>query len=316
MAEEKTIAVVGATGFQGGSLVRAILGNGEGPYRVRALTRKPDSDRARELASRGVEVIQADLDDRMSLEKAFRGAEGAFCVTNFWEHFDPEKEGAQTRNMAEAAKAAGVKHVVWSTLEDVREWVPLSDDRMPTLMERYKVPHFDGKGAADRYFQDSGVPTTYFRVAFYWENLIHFGMNPKRGPDGVPTITMPLGDKKLPGIAVEDIGRCALGVFKKGTELAGEAVGVAGEHLTGDEMAAALTEALGLQVRYHAPSPDEFRGYGFPGAEDLGNMFQFIRDFNDEHRAARAVETARELNPELLSFREWLAEHKDRIRVE
>src|SRR5688572_8837295 len=152
MAERKIIAVTGATGAQGGSLVRAILADPESGFAVRAITRKPDSDKARALAALGAEVVQADLDDAASLRRAFAGAYGAFCVTNFWEHFSPEKELAQARNMAAAAKDAGVKHVIWSTLEDTRAWVPLSDDRMPTLMSRYKVPHFDAKGEANREF--------------------------------------------------------------------------------------------------------------------------------------------------------------------
>jgi uncharacterized protein YbjT (DUF2867 family) len=316
MAEKKTIAVVGATGAQGGGLARAILNDPDGPFQVRALTRDAGSDKAAALARLGAEVVEANLDDLGSLKRAFSGAYGAYCVTNFWEHFSPERELAQAANMAEAAKATGLSHVIWSTLEDTRERVPLDDARMPTLMGRYKVPHFDAKGEANRLFTDRGVPVTFLLTSFYWDNLIHFGMGPRRGPDGKLAMTLPMDDKKLPGIAAEDIGRCAYGIFRKGGEYFGKTVGIAGEHLTGEEMAAVLSEALGEEVRYNAVSPEVYRGFGFPGAEDLGNMFQFKRDFNDRFCGARNVEFARALNPSLQTFAEWLARNKDRIPME
>ena len=276
MSDKKIIAVMGATGAQGGGLVRAILADPGGDFAVRAVTRKASSEKAQELAKLGAEVVEADVDDVESLKKAFAGAHGAYCVTFFWEHFSPEKETAHIRAMATAAKEAGVEHVVWSTLEDTRKWVPLSDDRMPTLMDKYKVPHFDAKGEGDAIFTELGVPTTFLLTSFYWDNLIHFGMGPKKGPDGVLAITMPMGEGKLPGIAAADIGRAAYGIFKKGPGLAGQTVGIAGEHLTGAEMAAALGRALGQEIRYNDVPPDVYRGFGFPGAEDLGNMFQFL----------------------------------------
>jgi uncharacterized protein YbjT (DUF2867 family) len=315
MADKKIIAVVGATGAQGGGLVRAILADRGGPFAVRALSRHTDSEKARALAAAGAEVVSADLDDEPSLERAFAGAYGAFCLTNFWEHFSPEKELAQARNMARAAKAAGLRHVVWSTLEDTRRFVPLSDDRMPTLQGKYKVPHFDAKGEADQIFRDLGVPTTFLLTAFYWDNLIHFGSGPQKGPDGRLAITFPMDDKKLPAIAVEDIGKAAYAIFKRGDEFIGKTVGIAGEHLSGQEMAAALSRALGREIGYNAVTPEAYRGFGFPGADDLGNMFQFKRDFNDYYRGARSIEFSRGLNPELQSFETWLARHKGEIPV-
>ena len=316
MAEKRVIAVVGATGAQGGGLVRAIASDASGTFTARALTRNVNSDKAKALAKLGAEVVAADVDNVESLMKAFDGAFGAFCVTFFWEHFSPEKELAQATAMAQAAKRAGVAHVIWSTLEDTRKWVPLSDNRMPTLMGKYKVPHFDSKGEANHVFTDLGLPTTFLLTSFYWDNLIHFGMGPKRGPDGTLAFTLPMGDKKLPGIAAEDIGKCAYGIFKKGREFIGKTVGIAGEHLTGAQMAAAFTNALGQKVRYNAVSPEEYRGFGFPGAEDLGNMFQFKRDFEAVFCGARKLDISRALNPSLMTFDAWLAQNKDRIPLE
>jgi uncharacterized protein YbjT (DUF2867 family) len=316
MSEQKIIAVVGATGAQGGGLARAILDEPEGGFAVRALTRSTASDKARALAELGAEVVQADLDDEASLHAAFADAYGAYCVTNFWEHYSPDKELDQARNLAAAARAAGLQHVIWSTLEDTRAWVPLEDDRMPTLMERYKVPHYDAKGEANQFFTDAAVPTTFLLTSFYWDNLVHFGMGPKRGPDGKLLFTLPTADKKLPGIAAADIGRCALGIFKNAADYAGKTVGIAGGHLTGAQMAQALSEALGEEVRYNAVSPADYRAFGFPGAEDLGNMFQFKRDFEDYYCGARNLDESRALNPSLQTFEQWLAQNAKRIPLE
>lgn len=311
MPQEKIIAVAGATGAQGGGLVRAILANPEAGFAVRALTRNPDSPKAAELAALGAEVAAADVDDPASLEKAFEGAYGAFCVTFFWDHFSPERELAQAGNLANAAAAAGLHHVIWSTLEDTRRWVPLEDNRMPTLMGKYKVPHLDAKGEADALFAASGAPTTFLLTSFYWDNFIHFGMGPAKQPDGSRSLNLPMGDKKLCGIAAEDIGKCAFGIFRDPAAWAGKHVGIAGEHLSGGEMAAVFSESIGEPVTYNAVPHDVYRGLGFPGAEDLGNMFQFKHDFNEVFRAARSVEVSRSLNPDLRTFAQWVAEHRE-----
>jgi len=316
MADRKIIAVVGATGAQGGGLVRAILADPAGGFAARAITRDVDSDKARALAQAGAEVVAADVDDEASLARALQGAYGAYFVTFFWAHFSPERELAQARIMANAAKAAAVRHVVWSTLEDTRRFVPLSDDRMPTLQGKYKVPHFDAKGEADHFFTDAGVPTTFLYASYYWDNLIHFGAGPAKGPDGVLQFTLPTGDAKMAGVAAEDIGRVAYGIFKAGDAYVGKTVGVAGEHLTGAQMAAALTRALGREVRLNSPSPAAYRALGFPGADDLGNMFQFYRDFEGPVNALRDVARSRALNPKLQSFDAWLAQNAKKIPLE
>jgi len=313
MASKKVIAVIGATGMQGGGLVRAIVNDTQCGFAVRALTRDVNSEQAKALAKLGAEVVAVDIGSEESLTRAFSGASGAFCVTFFWAHFNPERELAEATAMAHASKAAGLRHVIWSSLEDTRKWVPLTDNRMPTLAGRYKVPHFDGKGEADAVFLTRGAPTTVLLTSFYWDNFIHFGMGPKRGPDGTLAITLPMGDKKLPGIAAGDIGRCALGVFKTGRELTGKTVGIAGGHLTGAQMAAAFTAALGQPVRYNAIEPSVYRGFGFPGADDLANMFQFKRDFNDYFCGARDLDFSRSVNPALQTFDHWLAKNKERI---
>jgi uncharacterized protein YbjT (DUF2867 family) len=316
MSEKRIIAVLGATGAQGGGLVRAILNDPNSEFKVRAITRNIDSEKAKALASLGAEVASADLDNLESLKSAFKNAYGVYAVTNFWEHFSPEKEISQVKNIAEAAKYAGVKHTIWSTLEDTRKWVPLSDNRLPTLMEKYKVPHFDGKGESNHFFTDYGVPTTFLLTSFYWDNIIYFGMEPKKGNDGKYNFTIPMGDKKLPGIAAEDIGKCAYGIFKNGNEYIGKTVAIAGEHPTGSQMANTLSKVLEKDIIYNSVPFDVYRGFGFPGAEDVGNMFQFKYDFNDYFCGIRKLDESKKLNPELQSFEMWARKNKELIPLE
>lgn len=311
--ERKIIAVVGATGAQGGSLIQAILNDPDKTFRARALTRDPESDRAKALEEMGAEVVKADLDNFESMSNAFEGAHGAFCVTFFWEHFNPSLEMERAKRMAQAVEDAGVEHVIWSTLEDTRELVPLSDDRMPTLQDEYKVPHFDTKGASDKHFESIRTPSTLLRTSFFWENFITFGMAPQKGPDGKLVLTMPMDDKKLPGIAVADIGKAALAIFKGGGIYYGRTLGIAGEHLSGKEMAGIFSEVYEQEVRYEAVPPDVYRSFDFPGAQDLGNMYQYKVDFQELYCKNRDLKFSRKLVPDLQDFREWLVAHKDHV---
>jgi uncharacterized protein YbjT (DUF2867 family) len=316
MNNKKTIVVVGATGAQGGGLVRAILNDPDHEFNVRAITTNVNSDKAKELKTLGAEVVAADLDDENSLKNAFNGAYGAYCVTFFWNHFSPEKEMAHAKALAEAASYAKIKHVIWSTLDDTRKWIPLSDDRMPTLKGKYKVPHFDAKGESNHFFTGLGLPVTLLNTSFYWDNFIYFGLGPRKGPDGKLAITLPMGDKKLPGIAAADIGKCALGIFKAGNKYIGKLIGIAGEHLTGAQFAEAFSRVLGKEVIYNSVTPEVYRSFDFPGADDMGNMFQFKRDFENDYTKSRDIELSRSLNPSLLSFNDFLIQNKNLITTE
>jgi hypothetical protein len=235
-----------------------------------------------------------------------------FGVTNFWEHFSGEKEIQQAKNIADAANAAGVKHVIWSTLEDTRKLMAADDTRMPILQGKYRVPHFDAKADANAVF--SGVPATMLLTSFFWDNLYNFALAPKKNDQGVYGWSYPMGEAKLPGIAVEDIGKTALAIFKAGQQYVGKTVGIAGESLSFQEMSKKLEKGLGISpVEFTPVDANVFRGYGFPGADEYGNMFQTYRDFETEVNAARNVDATRQLNPSLQSFDQWLAKNKDKV---
>ncbi len=322
MSDKKLIAVLGATGSQGGGLVRAILDDPDQRFRVRALTRNAGSAKARELAAAGAEVTEADLDDGASMRTAFEGATGAYVVTNYWAERTPADEATRTRAEMElaqattaalAAKETGVEHVIWSTLEDTRE-VLGTDDRVPTVDEHYKVPHFDAKAEADGVFREHDVPTTFLRTTFFFEGFAS-GLGPSRADDGALVLTVPMADQPLSGIGVADIGKTALGIFARGGEFVGQTVSIAGDHLTGDQYAAALSDALNEPVTYRPIGWDDYRAQGFPAAVEMGNMFQYYAENSARFVGDRNLTEVRRLDPELQSFRDWLAVHARDIRV-
>jgi uncharacterized protein YbjT (DUF2867 family) len=314
MADKKIIAVLGSTGAQGGGLCRSIQADAAGGFACRAVTRDTTKDKAKALAAAGAQVVKADLDDVESLKKAFAGAYGVYAVTNFWEHFSGDKEKTQAKNIADAAKAAGVKHVIWSTLEDIRKFMKPDDKRMPMLQEKYRVPHFDAKAEANASF--TGLPTTFLVTSFYWDNLYTFGLGPKKGDDGKLAWAFPMGTAKMAGIAAEDIGKGAYGIFKAGNEYVGKTVGILGEALTIDEMGKVLSKVTGSgPVQYNAVEADVYRKFGFPGADELGNMFQAYRDFAKEMLANRSLDSTRKLNPAVQSFEQFVTKNKAAIKT-
>ncbi|AGU48182.1 NmrA-like family protein [Variovorax paradoxus B4] len=312
-ATQPVIAVFGATGTQGGGLVRALLRDPHRRFAVRAITRQPGSAAARALACAGAQLVAADLDQPDSLAPALEGAHGVFGVTNFWEHFNPERDLRQAAHLARAAAAAKVQHIVWSTLEDTRRLMALDDPRMPTLMGRYKVPHMDLKAEADACF--AGLPVTFVLTSFYWDNLVRAGLHPRRDAQGQLVWVLPIGSAHLPGVAGEDIGACVAALFARGKAVVGQRIGLAGDVLSGAEMAAAMSHTLGEPVCHVALPPAEFARLPFPGAAELANMFQFKRDFESAYCAARPAEAARALYPGLRRFSQWLGDEAAALRA-
>jgi len=303
------IAVFGATGTVGGGLVRALLTADEREFRARAVTRRPGSAAAHALYDLGAEICAADLDDAASVERAMAGAHGAFCITSAREHGSPEREFAQADTLAAAAQRCCVRHVVWSTLEDTRTYVAPDGLTMPVLQQHYNVPCLDAKGAADQCFIGRGLPLTRLLLSLTWERLVSLGLWPQPAGDGPRAFVLPIGDTRLPGIAAADIGACAAALFRQREAALGRRVGIAGEQLSGAQMATALARALGEPVRYLPVTPAAYAALGFPGADEIANLCQFVRDFNAEFCAPREVATTRALHPAALTFAAWLAAH-------
>ena len=303
MASESTeglqiIAVCGATGAQGGSVVKALLESKK--FRVRALTRKTDGEKAKSLRDMGCEVMKIDFDgSEVEIKKSFEGCYGAFLVTNFWEHFSAEREYAQGVALAKATKdTVGMKHVIWSTLEDTR----ILKDDIP-YMGKYKVAHFDEKGRVNEFMKSIGLPVTLLHTSFFWDNLINI-MTPKKLENGTYTMVYPMGDAYLPGLATDDIGRAVAVLFQRGLGEPGEIFGLASEHLKLSEMAQILSEVSGRTVKYVCLEPNSYRELGFPGAFELGNMLQYKRDHNEVFCGLRNIDKVRDLI-QPTTFRDW-----------
>ena len=315
MSSPKIIAVIGATGSQGGGLAHAILNDPTHEFACRAISRKPGADPARVLMIEGAELVQADLDD---VEKSdalhSRGAYGAFCVTNFWEHFSAEKELAQARNLADAARAAGVRHVVWSTLEDTRKYMDPSDTRMPMLQERFRVPHFDAKAEANEFLQRF-ASDVHAHVILLGQPLRVRAWPEKRADDGRPTVgRFPWVTNPWLALRLRTLGRWRL-AFSRRAIVFSARISVLRQNLSPSRRwVRASRAALDCgPIVYNDVSADAYRAFGFPGADELGNMFQVYRDFAEPFNASRDPKLARELNPEMLSYKAFLEKYKARI---
>lgn len=297
------ITVFGATGRQGGAVARALLARGG--WRVRAVTRQPQGAAAQALAAHGAEICHANLDDPVSLNAPLHDAQAAFCVTDFWQHLDAQRELRQAAHLAEAAAAArGLQQLIWSTLEDTRDIFPTGCGHFPLLQGAFNVPHMDAKGEANALFIDRGLPVTLLLTSFYWDNLLAPGLGPQRAADGTLELALPLGTARLPGISVADIGACAAALLD-GTACQ-RRVGIASDHLSGQQLAALLTEHLHEPVRWRDVPVAAYAQRPFPGAPDLAAMFQFKQIANEQLCAARPVAATRALHPGLLGLRSWL----------
>jgi uncharacterized protein YbjT (DUF2867 family) len=294
----KKILVFGATGAQGGSVARHLLQRGQ--FDVRAITRKTDSPAAQALRELGAEVVPGDLDDPASLAAALEGCYGAYGVTNFWEHFD--KEAQQGRNLVAAVAAAKVQHFVYSTLPPVEK----------ATNGALKSPHFDLKAEHEEYARSLGIPATFIHVPFYYENFLAF-FPPRPAGDGTYQFGFPQGDTPLAAMSVEDVGRIVAVIFEQPAEYIGKVVKLAGDELPATGYADVMSRRTGTTIRYAHIPRETFAAFGFPGAEDLADMFEFYR----VHMPSRAadIEQLRTLAPELQDFETWASRNEGKLRA-
>jgi uncharacterized protein YbjT (DUF2867 family) len=292
----KKILVVGATGMQGGSVARHLLADGK--FDVRCLTRNPGSEKAAVLEKAGAEVVNGDLDDVESLDRALQGCYGVFGVTNFWEHFD--KEFQQGKNLVDAVKRADVGHFVFSTLPYVKK-ITKGD---------LEVPHFDAKGRLEEYARGLGLNVTFVNVAFYYENFLFF-FPPQKQEDGSFSFGFPQGDVPLAALSVEDLGGVVKAIFEKPAAFKDRVVGVVGDDLPPRDYAEMMSRILERRVMYNHIPREVFASFDFPGAEDLANMFEYNRLFIPNRRAD--LDESLALYPEMQTFETWLYANSDKF---
>lgn len=276
----RPIAVVGATGLQGGATVRALL-DAHAP--VRALVRRPGSDAARALGELGADLAAADLDDADSLRAAFTDVAAVFAMTTPGPDGRTDREAAQGHAIADAAAAAGVPHVVYSSVGGA---------------ERHTgIPHFDSKRDVEQYLIAQGLATTFVRPVFFMDNFAQF-MTPTVD-DGTLTVRMPLpAGVALQMIASTDVGAVAAAAALDPDRVAGGAVEIAGDELTGEQIAEAYGRRHGLPARYD-PLPIDVLG---DNADQRAMFAWFARlpAYRADFAATRA------LAPDVLTFPRWL----------
>lgn len=294
----KTILVIGATGAQGGSVARNLLARGK--YAVRALTRKPDSEAAQALRALGAEIVNGDLDDVASLRAALEGVYGVYGVTNYWEHFD--REEVQGRNLVNAVAEAKVQHFIFSTLP------PIAKETNGAL----KSPHFDIKAGHEDLARSLGIPSTFIHVPFYYENFLYF-FPPRPAGDGTYQFGFPNGDTPLAAMSVEDVGAIVAPMFEEPSKWIGRVVKLAGDEIPPADYAAIMSRATGATIRYAYVPREVFAALGFPGAEDLADMFEYYRLHIPSR--LRDIEACRALAPELQSFETWVTRNAGKLRA-
>jgi uncharacterized protein YbjT (DUF2867 family) len=255
----KRIAVIGATGQQGGAVVRALQASGQ--FNVRALTRDPDKHRAR-----ADEVVLADMDRPETLGNAFAGAHGVFLVTNFWEPGTDELE--QATAAIRAAKAAGVQHFIWSTLPDVEA---ISRGKL-------HVPHFTGKAKIDRIVTEAGFANHTFVIApMYYQNLVG-ALAPQKQADGSFGWALPI-DPTVRGIHMGDIselGNIVAGAFARPDQAGrGEHLPLVGDFMSFNEIVVTLNRQ-GHRFSFKQV-PKELFATSFPGAAEIAATFAYFQ---------------------------------------
>jgi uncharacterized protein YbjT (DUF2867 family) len=278
--EQKVFLVTGATGRQGGAVARHLIKRG---HRVRALTRDPNKAAARALTEMGAEVVRGDLDDRASVERALEGAYGVFSVQNFWEA-GYEREVSQGITLAEAAKAKGVKHFLYSSVG--------------SSYRKTGIAAFDGKWEIEEHIRGIGLPYTIVRPTSLMEDWEEMREEIIGG-----TLAQPLDpDRALQQVSVEDIGVFAAMAFEDPERWLGREVDLAGDESTTVDLAQTFGRVIGREVRYAQVSWEEFReAYG----EDLAVMYEWFEEVGYE----ADIGALREEYPDLTTFEEYLRKH-------
>ncbi|ULQ53164.1 NmrA/HSCARG family protein [Flavihumibacter fluvii] len=293
MNKKKTILVTGATGAQGGSVAWVLLGQDK--FKVRVLTRDTSSPKAIELERAGAELVYGDLNKPDTLVNAMQDCYGVYGVTNYWEHYD--KEFQQGRNLVNAVKKTDIKHFVLHTLPS---YSILSEGKYPT-------PHCDIKAQLQLYTISQSIPATFLQVAFYYENFLNY-FPLIRHDDGSYHFGFPQGDTRLAMVSVEDVGGMVAAIFDHPKEYTGRVVGAVGADETCETYAAILSNVLGKAVCYDYIPREQYAGFGFPGAEELANMFE-VQRLHIKGRQLDLIESYA-LNPAMQSFVGWVSKHK------
>lgn len=296
MSNKRIILVTGATGAQGGSVAAALLKDDK--FRVRVLTRKPQSQKALVLQRAGAEIVKGDMADIESLAAAMKDVYGVFGVTSYWEHFD--KELQLGRNLIDAVNETGVQHLVMNSLPCYNK---LSGGE-------FAVPEYDTKAKLEEYARSLDIPATFVGMGFYYENFLNF-FAPQKDTHGGYYFGFPQGNAKLAMASVEDLGAIVVPVFNNPEKYMGRMIMAVGADLTGDEIAAIMSLVLNKQIYYNHIPRNIYAAYDFTGAEGLADMFEVQRLFVPNRQAA--MELSYRINPSMQTFGHWVERNRARF---
>ena len=285
----RLITVFGSTGAQGQAVARALLEKG---FKVRGLTRNPDSEKAQALKQLGAEVKKGNLDDQASIEAVVEGAYGVFLNTTFFEHLSADREMAQAKAVAAACKRFGVQHLVYSGLELVKDITGID------------CAHFDSKAAIEKYLDESGIPNTSVRYPAYFDNFLEPFLVQKQ-EDGTLLWTVCMKGP-MDGIAVEDAGPAVASVFANNEEFLGKKIGLSSDKIPPEQYMDILSKVLGKTFNYQYVSVEVFKKFPFPSAEDMAAMFDFYERGNPD----RDIALTKRLNPKARDFETWVHDNK------
>jgi uncharacterized protein YbjT (DUF2867 family) len=282
MANEKIVLVTGATGKQGGSTLRYLAG--QRGFVLRAMTRKPEGDAARALASAGAQVVKGDLDDEASLERALAGAWGVFAVQNTWEA-GVEREEEQGKRLAELARRAGVQHFVYTSVGSAHL--------------RTGIPHFDNKARIEETIRALKFPShVILRPVFFMENLVSpWFLN------GDKLVTAMRPTTKLQMIASDDIGRFAAKAFVEAERWKGTETELAGDSATMVEAAEAVGQIVGRKITFEPIPIEAVR----KNSDDFARMLEW---FERQGYSANVAELEREWGIRPKTLREWARDRR------
>jgi uncharacterized protein YbjT (DUF2867 family) len=277
---QRSVLVCGATGSQGGAVARSLLERG---FRIRALTRDTQKPEAESLAKLGAEVVQGDMDDRSSVDRALEGVHGVFSVQNFWEA-GYDREVRQGKTVADAASAAGVGHFVYSSVGSAHR--------------RTGIAHFDSKWEVEEHVRGLGLPHTVLRPVFFMQNW-----EMMREPILGGTLPQPLDPgKPFQQVAVEDVGAFTAMAFEHPDEWIGREVEIAGDERTMPEIAEAFGRVIGREVGYYQVPWDQFE-------EQMGEEYAVMYRWFDDVGYEANVEALRREHPGLIDLERYLRGH-------
>lgn len=295
MSTKKRILVIGATGSQGGSVVKYLQADGK--YIVRAFTRDINGIKAENLRQHGIEVVAGDLGDKDSLLKAMENCYGVFGLTNYWVTSGNEAEHG--KNLIDSVKEKNIQHFVFHTLKD---YTNLSHGKFP-------VAHCDSKAKLQEYAVELGVPATFVQIAFYYENFLTTFRLELDGA-GQYFFGFPQGHTKLAMASVEDTGAIVTAIFNNKTKFLGRTVGIVGEDKDPKEYAKILSSVLDKDITYKYIPKDVYASQG-EMASYVSNMFEaqrlYLPNREDDYNECK------ELHPGMQTLENWAKKNKKRF---